>query len=148
MYRTELANFFHEKFLKIASIASAVAASFIFLSFVTYNSADPSFNNATDKFPSNLMGYSGSHMADLLNQFFGMSAAPVLTILLFMWAYRFYSGRFITKIWLRAIAAFITISASAAIFSSVAEAGGVVGGFLESQLYLELTAPIYHTVFV
>ena len=148
MYRTELANFFHEKFLKIASIASAVAAGFIFLSFISYSSTDPSFNNATDQYPSNFMGYSGSHTSDMLRQFFGISAAPIMTVLLLMWAYRFYSGRFISKIWLRAISLLLTVSFAAAVFSSVADIGGVVGDFLKNQLYLELTAPIYNSLFI
>ena len=148
VYRQDILDFFHEKFLKIASIVSAVLAGFVFLSAISYDSADPSFNNATDKFPSNLMGYAGAHTSDLLYQFFGWCGAPILALCLMMWAYRFYSGRFITKFWLRAIALVFAIACASAVFSSIAGIGGVIGGFLQNKLYLELTPPIYNSLFI
>ncbi len=148
LYYQELLDFFHEKFLKIASIISALLAGFVLISILSYNSADPSLNNATGDYPTNLTGYTGAYLADLLYQFFGISGGPILALIGLMWAYRFYNGRFISKLWLRAISLILAVSALAAVFSSVASSGGVVGGFINNSLYLELTAPIYNTLFL
>jgi len=148
MYKQELLNFFHEKILKIAAIASALLACYILLSFLSYNAEDPSLNNATDKYPSNFMGHSGAYLSDILYQFFGIAGAPVMALIFMMWGYRFYSGRFISKLWLRALSLFCAMSFSASVFSAVMSSGGVIGNFVKGKLYLELTAPIYNSIFI
>lgn len=148
MYKQDVIDFFREKFLKIASAMAGFASIFIFISFVSYDSSDPSFNNATDKFPSNFMGYLGAHTADILYQFFGLAGGLIFSTLFLMWAYRFYSGRFISKLWIRAIAAFMAASCAAAILAGIVDYGGVIGGFLKSSLYLELTPPIFNGLFI
>ncbi len=51
----------------LLSIASAA-------SLLTYNPSDPSFNLATNKHSTNLLGYFGSYLADFLYQLFGLSS--------------------------------------------------------------------------
>jgi S-DNA-T family DNA segregation ATPase FtsK/SpoIIIE len=148
LYYQELLDFFHEKFLKIASIISALLSGFVLLSILSYNTADPSLNNATADEATNLMSYAGAYTADLLYQFFGISGGPILALIGLMWAYRFYNGRFVSKLWVRVAALVFAISCLAAVFSAVAEMGGVVGGFINNSLYRELTAPIFNTLFL
>lgn len=148
MHRQEILDFFHEKFLKIASVACAAISIFVLLSVMSYDPTDPSLDHATDKFPSNLGGYSGAFVADLLNQFFGISGGIILSTITLMWAYRFYCGRYITKIWLRSLSLVFALSCSAALFAATADMGGFVGGFIKNKLYLEITPPIFNTAFV
>jgi S-DNA-T family DNA segregation ATPase FtsK/SpoIIIE len=70
----------------IAGVAFAVA------SLATWNVDDPSFSNATDHPVANAMGYPGAVVADLLTQFFGLSALMVLVPALF-WAFFFLTAR-------------------------------------------------------
>ena len=53
---------------------------------MTYNPDDPSFNTITDNYPSNILGYLGSYLADSLYQCFGIASCLIPISFLF-WAY-------------------------------------------------------------
>lgn len=140
-------DFFHEKVMKIIAIALTIGAIITLLTIVTHSGHDPSWNNATDDRPSNLFGYFGAYLSDVLLQIFGI-AGVLVPVLMVMWAFRFYQGRIVTKLWLRLLFSALALSCAAAFFEAQFEYGGLLGGFFKNQLYLELTAPIYSTVFV
>lgn len=54
-------------------ILMALGCLFVLL-LITYTPDDPSFNAVTDKYPSNLLGYLGSYIADICYQTFGLSS--------------------------------------------------------------------------
>jgi S-DNA-T family DNA segregation ATPase FtsK/SpoIIIE len=66
--------------------------AFSVASLATWNVDDPSFSNAADHSIANAMGYPGAVVADLLTQFFGLSALLVLVPALF-WAFFFLTAR-------------------------------------------------------
>lgn len=59
---------------RFQSITLILFGCLLALLLVTYNPDDPSFNAVTDKYPSNLLGYLGSYVADILYQIFGLSS--------------------------------------------------------------------------
>ncbi len=101
------------------------------LLLVTYNPNDPSFNAVTDKYPSNLLGYLGSYLADLFYQFFGISSfiLPVCCILwsISIWRLKKKWVIFRTIVMLLSIIALSVVCGGIKINYLPAGAGGVVG---------------------
>ena len=69
--------------LRIAMVRSSGAILFLFaitgiVAIASYNSLDPSFDNATGREASNLLGRYGAIEADLLLQIFGLAALSFL----------------------------------------------------------------------
>src|SRR5688572_18302548 len=102
MYRHPVTDFFHDKLMKISAIALTVGAAVVFLSLITHSSHDPSWNNATYIKPSNLFGSFGAWLSDVVLQIFGLGGV-LMSVLMLMWAFRFYQGRMVTKFWLRLV---------------------------------------------
>jgi S-DNA-T family DNA segregation ATPase FtsK/SpoIIIE len=73
----------------LALIAAALAAM---IALITYNSADPSINNATGNTSTNWLGPFGAVAADLLLQSFGFAALCALVPLV-VWGARALKGR-------------------------------------------------------
>ena len=146
MTDSRILDFFRDKLMKITAFFLVAVSGAIFLSLISHSDSDPSFNNATSKVPTNLMGGFGSHLSDLLWQLFG-TAGFLVCLLLVMWAYRIYQGFFIPKFWMRAFTAISAIVVTSAV-SAVWLSGGVIGDFIKNRLYLDLTDPIYNTVFI
>ncbi|TWD53367.1 DNA translocase FtsK [Agrobacterium vitis] len=63
----------------------------------TWNIDDPSFSYATDRAPTNILGYPGAVFADLSMQFFGLASVAALLPVL-AWALSLISGRKITRL--------------------------------------------------
>ncbi len=147
MYRHPVIDFFHDKFMKITALALAVGAVVVLFTIITHSGHDPSWNNATDNHPSNLFGYFGAWLSDMLLQMFGL-AGVITSVLMLMWAFRFYQGRMVSKLWLRLLYSIMALGSAAAVFEAQVGYGGLFGGFLKNQLYLDLTAPIYNTLFI
>ncbi|OLP42720.1 FtsK/SpoIIIE family DNA translocase [Rhizobium oryziradicis] len=63
----------------------------------TWNIDDPSFSYATDRAPTNILGYPGAVFADLSMQFFGLASVAALLPVL-AWALSLISGRRITRL--------------------------------------------------
>ena len=139
-------GYFRDKLMKVAAFALVAISGIIFLSLISHNSDDPSWNNATSNPTHNLIGSFGAHLSDMLWQFFGL-AGFLVCLLLVMWAYRIYQGFFISKFWLRSITSVLALTATSAVASSILNFGGVFGDFIKRQLYLDLTDPIYNTIF-
>jgi len=147
MYRHPVIDFFHVKLMKISALALVLGAVLTLFAILTHSSHDPSWNNATDVAPGNLLGYFGAYLSDVLLQIFGL-AGLLVSVLMLMWAFRFFQGRMVTKFWLRLVYSVAALSCAAAFFEAQLGFGGLLGGFFKNQLYLELTGPIYSTVFI
>jgi DNA segregation ATPase FtsK/SpoIIIE, S-DNA-T family len=63
----------------------------------TWNIDDPSFSYATDRAPTNILGYPGAVFADLSMQFLGLASVAALLPVL-AWALSLISGRRITRL--------------------------------------------------
>jgi DNA segregation ATPase FtsK/SpoIIIE, S-DNA-T family len=66
----------------------------------TWNHDDPSWNHAIDTSPTNLLGWFGADLGDMLVQCFG-AAALLLPIIALDWSVRLLAGRWLERFWLR-----------------------------------------------
>lgn len=62
----------------------------LYMCLLTYNPEDPSLNLSTPKYPSNLLGYYGAYISDLLYQTFGV-AILILPTCFLSWSYLLYN---------------------------------------------------------
>ncbi|HJR56113.1 MAG TPA: DNA translocase FtsK 4TM domain-containing protein [Rhizomicrobium sp.] len=111
-------------------IAAALAA---LIALVTYNSADPSINNANGRDAANWMGPFGAVAADLLLQSFGFAALCALAPLL-VWGGRAMMGRSLKHAMWRAVAwplSTVVVAAGLGVMPAPATlpagAGGLIG---------------------
>ncbi len=116
-----------------AGLILILAASAALLALVSYNSFDPSLNNANGRVASNWMGPVGAVAADLLLQQFGLAAVCALAPL-FVWGARALMGRSLSYAMWRLVAwplGTITVAAGLGVFpqpaSMPAGAGGMIG---------------------
>ncbi len=124
--------------LRTAMIRSAGAALFLFaitgiIALASYNSADPSFDNATAREASNLLGRYGAIEADLLLQLFGLAALAFLAAPA-IWGARTAMGRIMPYTLWRALAwpfGTLLLAAGLGVMPTVsslpAGAGGLIG---------------------
>jgi S-DNA-T family DNA segregation ATPase FtsK/SpoIIIE len=129
------------------------------LSLITYSSSDPSFNVTTSKYPSNLLGYFGSHTSDILYQSFGVTSL-LIPICLFSWSILLYKNGELKWLGMKIIMMSLSIiSLSAALTNINASlsdsAKGAIGALilpltsqygLDSSLYFIIAALISFTL--
>ena len=75
----------HKRLNEATGVVLMSVGVFLWLSLLSYQSQDPSWNTATGATrPINLTGYFGSYLADLMLQSFGLAAFafPILTLIL------------------------------------------------------------------
>jgi S-DNA-T family DNA segregation ATPase FtsK/SpoIIIE len=76
----------HKRLNEATGVVLLSAGIFLWLSLLSYESQDPSWNTATgaSTHPLNLTGYFGSYLSDLMLQTFGLAAFafPILSLLL------------------------------------------------------------------
>ncbi len=82
---------------------SCVLAVFLFLSFISYRTLDPSLNTLIDLMPRNLMGSAGAISADLFYQIFGISSYFLIIYMLSIGG-RLLLGRSVPHAFLRGLA--------------------------------------------
>ena len=116
-----------------AGLILILAASAALLALISYNSFDPSLNNANGRVASNWMGPVGAVAADLLLQQFGLAAVCALAPL-FVWGARALMGRSLSYAMWRLVAwplGTITVAAGLGVFPQTASmpagAGGMIG---------------------
>ncbi len=115
---------------------------FLFASLVTYNSADPSFNRATQDAVHNLGGTPGAVLADILLQVLGL--ASILAVALGLaWGWRLLTGERIFWMPLRLSAFFAALFTAALFFAQISAPaawpvasglGGAMGGMGKEAL--------------
>ncbi len=97
---------------ELAGLALALGAITLFVALTTYNPRDPSLNTATSQHATNLIGPTGSIIADFLLQGFG--AAGILPgVAMLAWAWRLASRRGLGRPALRLLATLLAVPALA-----------------------------------
>jgi DNA segregation ATPase FtsK/SpoIIIE, S-DNA-T family len=86
--------------LAFAGFVFLVGTFLLAAMLATYNHDDPSWNHAIDTLPTNLLGWFGADLADMLVQSFG-AAALLLPIFALDWSVRLLAGRWLERLWLR-----------------------------------------------
>jgi len=102
------------------------------IALISYNSADPSFDNATVRDASNLLGRYGAIEADLLLQFFGLAALAFLAAPA-IWGARAAMGRIMPYTLWRALAwplGTISLAAGLGLFPHIASLPAGMGGLI------------------
>ena len=123
--------------LRIAMVRTSGAALFLFaitgiVAIASYNSLDPSFDNATAREASNLLGRYGAIEADLLLQIFGLASLSFLTAPA-VWGWRTALGRPLPYTLWRALAwpiGTILFAAGLGLMPTVASLPAGAGGLL------------------
>lgn len=91
-----------------------IFALLLMLALISYNPYDPSFNTSSNQPPSNLLGYIGSHLSDILIQWVGIASFfPVLVFI--AWGWRIIRFQYLKGIIIRFIAMIIAIPVMAAL---------------------------------
>ena len=131
--------FFRHRTFEAIGVALATTAVLLALALVTYNAADPSWNNATVTSPRNMIGMPGAYASDLLLQTLGLGAALV-PFLMLAWAYRLFVHQGLPRLWLKlTLAPFSLLFAAAVAASFPSFAGWPVqsglGGVLGDMLH-------------
>jgi S-DNA-T family DNA segregation ATPase FtsK/SpoIIIE len=101
--RFALTAFLVRQVMALGGFAILLSLAFAIAALATWNVADPSFSYATANQPTNLLGYGGAAFADILMQFFGLSALISMLPIL-AWAFALISGRNLNRIPARLVA--------------------------------------------
>ena len=128
-------EFLQKSFVRLCGVLTDAVALALAASLLTYTPADPSFNTVTSSVSvHNALGVFGAYTADVLRQYFGLTAV-LFPLALFAWGLIVLRGRWNKIQWLR-VAFFVpTIFAAALFLTSLtisfenvvpAESGGVL----------------------
>ncbi|MBL26531.1 MAG: cell division protein FtsK [Rhodospirillaceae bacterium] len=82
-----VAEFLRRRAVEAAGLAVLALAVALLVAVATFDSADPSFNRATDAAPSNALGVVGAYLADVALQSIGIGSLFLVPLLLF-WGVR------------------------------------------------------------
>ncbi len=105
---TKFQSSFSKRLIQLSGWILWVFALLLMLSLISYNPSDPSFNTSSNQPPTNLLGYIGSHISDLLIQWVGI--ASFFPILVFIaWGWRIIRFQYLKGIIIRFIAMMIAI---------------------------------------
>ena len=139
-----------ETLWRTLGIALLVLAFTLFVSLLSYDSADPSLNVATGREPTNWLGGAGAYLADSLFQLFG-GAALAFGVTLTAWGWRIAKGGRLSQLALRILALSLGAFLLAASFGAVPEltalpagSGGIPGRmamFFTGKVAAEFGAP-------
>ncbi|ESR23920.1 DNA translocase FtsK [Lutibaculum baratangense] len=122
-----------------AALLGFVAAAGVALA--TWSVADPSYSHASDREPTNLLGFPGAVVSDFLMQMIGL-AAPILLFPLFVWSYGLMRDRPVTLVGTRALSAVCGTFLAAAAMAAVPPSPGWplptgLGGYVgDAELFL------------
>ncbi|MBI3419050.1 MAG: DNA translocase FtsK 4TM domain-containing protein [Proteobacteria bacterium] len=128
----ELRDWLVHRWLQAVGLGLLLLALGCWLALLTYTSADPSLNTASNvenETIHNWLGRGGSYTADLLHQGFGFGAY-LLVIILAAWAWRVATARGLSPFFLRCLTAVATlIFAAVSLQSMMYGLGDVVSPF-------------------
>ena len=125
--------FLERRAAEIAGAVSIGAGAGLAAALLSFDSADPSFNRATDGAVANLLGTPGAFVADLLLQTLGLAAGLICAALL-SWGWRLVSHRGAAPLWLRLAALPVGLILAAVALASISTPAswplaGTLGGF-------------------
>lgn len=124
---------------------------FLFLSFVSYNPADPSLNRSTAAEATNWGGYFGAIIADLGMQSLGL-ASMLLVFIPLTWAFKITRGYSISYLWLRftlLLLSLVTVSSILALLDPPLSwpvssgFGGAIGAVQQEAFYNLYKNPLF-----
>lgn len=101
--RRSLARLFRLVIMRGAGLVLFLGSAAALLALVSYDSSDPSWNNATGDSTANLLGGMGAMAADMLLEAFGIAALAVLAPPM-VWGIRALRGRHLSHAMWRAFA--------------------------------------------
>lgn len=142
---------------RMADSLGIVLAGFSLLclvAFLSYNPADPSFNNANDNLPANMGGYAGAFIAGPMLAMFGLGSI-IFIIIPPAWAWILLVEKSLPRWWLRITAFILCLPLISGAFSlvdmltSIPEIwpansyGGVIGSFVKSDLQPIIGLPVF-----
>ena len=131
-----------------------LASVFLFLSIVSYHQADPSFNRATANDASNLGGYAGAVVSDLMLQFLGL-ASLVAVFVPMAWSVKLLRGASIPYLQIRFSLLLVTLVFSACLLAKIEPPmswpinsgfGGSIGGKLHEIFYRPFKNPLFTSI--
>jgi S-DNA-T family DNA segregation ATPase FtsK/SpoIIIE len=93
-------SFLRRRLSEALGIVLFFAALLLFLTLVSYDHGDPSWNSAASAPTHNWVGPYGAHVADVLIQVSGL-ASMILPLILFAWSFRLLMNRGLSALWLR-----------------------------------------------
>ena len=112
---------------------------------ISYSNDDPSWNNYSENYPSNIMGKAGSVVSDLMLQFFGVASIFYL-VLLVLWTKILWQNKFMDAWGEKISLGTLSVIVLAASFGAMefaflpANFGGIIG--VVAKPYLMLLGPI------
>lgn len=137
-----ISDFLHKSFIRLWGSALILLFAALVVSFASYNINDPSLNNVVEGEIANLLGLTGSHVADVFMQALGLSSY-ILVLPLLTWGWRVVSLQGLPYIFMHLLMLpFLGLSAALTLatippFESWALTvglGGMLGQFLLSHV--------------
>jgi S-DNA-T family DNA segregation ATPase FtsK/SpoIIIE len=118
-----MADFLRRRALEVLGLGLIALAVLLALALISYDAADPSWNNASAAQAHNWLGSAGAHVADLLLQTLGLAAA-LISLVLMTWAWRLLAHRALPWFALNLALLPASLFASAAVLAAVARPAG------------------------
>lgn len=124
---------------------------FILLCLISYNPADPSLNQATANTATNIGGYAGAMISDLLLQFLGLASVFAALVPL-AWSIKLINGSNIAFVQVRLSLLLITLVLAAALLAMIdppvswsikGGLGGSIGMTLHDALYILFKSKLF-----
>jgi S-DNA-T family DNA segregation ATPase FtsK/SpoIIIE len=115
--------FLRKRMAETAGLGLFVLAALVGAALATYDSADPSFNRATDLRIGNILGFAGAACADLILQTIGLAGA-LIPVSFAAWGWRLMRSRSMNLWWLRVALLPVTVLLAAMALSTWAAPAG------------------------
>ncbi|CAI3941757.1 DNA segregation ATPase FtsK/SpoIIIE or related protein (FtsK) (PDB:2IUT) [Commensalibacter communis] len=115
---SELQSAFGKRVVQLSGWILWVFALLLIVALISYNPADPSFNTSSTQSPTNLLGYIGAHLSDMLIQWVGI--ASFFPVIVFMaWGWRIIKHQHLHGFILRIIAMLFALPVCAAVIAAI-----------------------------
>lgn len=115
---SELQSAFGKRIVQLSGWILWVFALLLTLALISYNPSDPSFNTSSTQPPTNLLGYIGAHLSDMLIQWVGI--ASFFPVIVFMaWGWRIIKYQHLQGFILRIITTLFALPVSAAVIAAI-----------------------------
>ncbi len=129
----------------------AIASVFLSLCLVTYNQLDPSLNQVTANYATNIGGYTGAVISDILLQFLGLASLFVVFVPL-AWSVKLLRGASVSFLQVRLSLLLITLVLSSCLLAKIEPPmswpiKGGLGGSIGMALHDALFVPFKSTLF-